>query len=403
MAELKGIKHLIKSQLASLSWSLDKRRHPRRVEMVQTLLSAGFSPALARSLAARLPRGLDSQGMNKWMRAVLIRNLSAWNRPDRLWERGGTWALVGPTGSGKTTTLAKLAARAVDALGADQVALVTLDAYRIGAYEQTRSYADLLGVELVRVTVPEALLPAMNGIAHKKFVLLDTPGLSPRDERIADFRKHLDASGARQVLVLAAGMQGPLVETMLTVYGGPHLAACILTKLDEGGLTGPAIDGLIRHRLPVACLTSGQRVPEDLYPAHTQVLIDRALRARQPEIFRMHEEDWPLLEETEQEDQRLALSGRRTAPKPQDHAHPIRVESGAVRQRRVRMPPRAGLEPVGRTAFAGGRHGQKCNAAAGLPPYAGMDPGTREGLRRLRAESGQPGRCGGTGRARGRC
>jgi flagellar biosynthesis protein FlhF len=306
LAELKGIKHLIRNQLASLSWSLDKRRHPRRVEMVQTLLNAGFSPALARSLAARLPRGLDIQGMNKWLRAVLIRNLAAWNKPDRLWEQGGIWALVGPTGAGKTTTLAKLAARAVDALGAHQVALVTLDAYRIGAYEQTRTYADLLGVELVRVDAAEKFLPAMKGIVHKKLVLLDTPGLSPRDERIADFQKQLAAAGARQLLVLPAGMQGSMVETMLMAYGGPHLTACILTKLDEGGLTGPAIDGLIRHRLPVACLASGQRVPEDLYPAHAQVLIDRALRARQPDIFRMHEEDWPLLGETEHEGQRHA-------------------------------------------------------------------------------------------------
>ena len=150
MAELKGIKHLIKSQLASLSWSLDKRRHPRRVEMVQMLLNAGFSPMLTRSLAARLPRGLDSQGMNRWLRAVLIRNLAAWSKLDRLWQQRGIWALVGPTGAGKTTTLAKLASRAVDALGAHQIALVTLDAYRIGAYEQTQTYADLLGVELVQ-------------------------------------------------------------------------------------------------------------------------------------------------------------------------------------------------------------------------------------------------------------
>lgn len=306
MAELKGISHLIRNQLASLSWSLDKRRHPRRVEMVQVLLNAGISPALARSLAARLPRGLDSQGMNKWLRAVLIRNLAAWNKPDNLWQQRGAWALVGPTGSGKTTTLAKLAARAVDAVGARQVALASLDAYRIGAHEQTRTYADLLGVELIRLDTPEALPLALRKFAHKQVVLLDTPGFSPRDERIASLRAQLDAMGARQLLVLPAGMQGPVVETMLSAYGGPQLIACILTKLDEGGLIGPAMDGLIRHRLPVACLTSGQRVPEDLYAAQPQVLIDRALRARQPDAYRMHEEDWPLLEDAEDKAQRHA-------------------------------------------------------------------------------------------------
>lgn len=306
MAELKGIKRLIKDQLANLAWSADKRRHPMRVEMVQTLLNAGFSSWLARGLAARLPRGMDSAGMNKWLRAVLIRNLSAWPVPDAMWSHGGIWALVGPTGAGKTTTLAKLASRAVDALGAHQVALVSMDAYRIGAYEQARTYAGLLGMDLARVDKPEDLAAALEKLRGKKLILIDTPGLSPRDERINDLQRQLSSVGARQVLVMAAGMQGPVVETMLAAYGGRSLAACILSKLDEGGLVGPALDGLIRHRLPVACLASGQRVPEDLHPAQPHLLIDRALRARQPEVFRIHEEDWPLLSETEGEAHRHA-------------------------------------------------------------------------------------------------
>ena len=300
MAELKGIKQLIKGQLTSLSWSVDKRRHPMRIALVQTLLNAGFSPWLARSLAARLPRGMDEQGMNKWLRAVLIRNFPAWNKPDTLWTQGGIWALVGPTGAGKTTTLAKLAARAVDALGAHQLAMVTMDAYRIGAYEQTRTYAELLGVELVKVHAAENLAAALDTVRNKKLVLLDTPGLSPRDERVVHFQKQLSAVGAHQVLMMPSGVQGPVVEATLAAYGGQRLAACILSKLDEGGLIGPALDGLIRHRLPVAFLASGQRVPEDLYPAQTQVLIDRALRARLPDVYRMHEEDWPLIDQTEE-------------------------------------------------------------------------------------------------------
>ncbi|MGA7179844.1 MAG: flagellar biosynthesis protein FlhF [Thiobacillaceae bacterium] len=296
MVELKGIKQLIKGQLANLSWSVDKRRHPMRVEMVQTLLIAGFSPWLARSLAARMPRGMDVQGMNRWLRAVLIRNLPAWNKPDSIWMRGGTWALVGPTGAGKTTTLAKLATRAADVLGANQVALVTMDAYRIGAYDQARTYADLLNVELIKVNAAENLAAALATVRHKKVVLLDTPGLSPRDERIVHLLEVLSSVGAHRLLVMPSGVQGPVVEATLAAYGGHGLAACILSKLDEGGLLGPALDGLIRHRLPVACLASGQRVPEDLYPAQPQALIDRALRARQLDVYRMHEEDWPLIE-----------------------------------------------------------------------------------------------------------
>lgn len=301
MAELKGIKQLIKGQLANLSWSIDKRRHPMRIALVQALLNAGFSPWLARSLAARLPRGMDEQAMKKWLRAVLIRNLAAWHKPDTMWMQGGIWALVGPTGAGKTTTLAKLAARGIDALGAHQVAMVTLDTYRIGAYEQTSTYADLLGVELVKVNATDDLTTALETMLRsKKLVLLDTPGLSPSDERVASMQRQLDAIGAHRVLVMPSGLQGALVEVTLAAYRGQRLTACILSKLDEGGLIGPALDGLIRHRLPVAFLASGQRVPEDIHPAQAQVLIDRALRARQPDVYRMHEEDWPLIDRTEE-------------------------------------------------------------------------------------------------------
>jgi flagellar biosynthesis protein FlhF len=299
VAELKGVKQLIKDQLANLSWSVEKRRHPMRVELVRTLLNAGFSPPLARGLAARVSRKLDSHGINRWLRAVLIHNLSAWQKHDLMWVRGGAWALVGPTGAGKTTTLAKLAARAVDALGAHRVTLMTLDTYRIGAYEQIRTYADLLGVELLKAGAPEELASVLDTVRDGKLVLLDTPGLSPNDARIAGLQRQLAAANVQRVLVMTAAVQGPVVESTLAAYGTPSLAGCILSKLDEGGLIGPALDGLIRHRLPLAGLASGQRVPEDLYVAQPQVLIDRALRARQSKIFRMHEEDWPLIDGAE--------------------------------------------------------------------------------------------------------
>jgi flagellar biosynthesis protein FlhF len=306
MAELKGIKQLIKEQLSSLTWSMDKRRHPMRIRLVQAMLNAGFSPLLARNLAARLPKGLDEQGMNKWLRAVLIRNLAAWPDMDLPWKRGGIWALVGPTGSGKTTTLAKLASRAVDALGAHQVALASMDAYRIGAFEQMRTYADLLGVEAIMIDSPKDLAKELSGLPGSKLVLLDTPGFSPRDERTARLQSQIDAVSANRLLVMTSGMQGALVESTLVAYGGKGLTGCVLSKLDEGGQIGPALDGLIRHRLAVACLASGQRVPEDLYPAHAQLLIDRALRAKQPDVYRMHEEDWPLMTESGDEARRHA-------------------------------------------------------------------------------------------------
>ena len=148
LAELSRLRGMLQNQLAGFAWGAARRRDPARVALMQTLFAAGFGSSLARTLAARLPRGLDPDAAQRWLRQVLIRNLPVQPRDADLLARGGRYALVGSTGSGKTTTLAKLAARGVDIHGAAQVALVAADAYRIGAAAQLTVYADLLGVSL---------------------------------------------------------------------------------------------------------------------------------------------------------------------------------------------------------------------------------------------------------------
>ncbi len=293
LKELAQLRGLLQNQLAGFAWSAAKRRDPQRVVLMQTLFAAGFGSTLARTLAARLPRGLSQETAHTWLRQVLIRNLPVISRADELMARGQTLALVGPTGAGKTTTLAKLAERGVRLHGADQVALVSGDAYRIGAQTQLQVYADLLGVECLVVSQPEDYSSVLRALARKHLVLVDTSGFSPKDPRVAQILA-LDALGVRRVLVLAASQQGAAIEQAVAAFGR-GATACILSKLDESPQPGAALDSLIRHRLPLAYVTSGQRVPEDLHAPNAAYLIDRTLKSGQLATpYALKQQDWPL-------------------------------------------------------------------------------------------------------------
>jgi flagellar biosynthesis protein FlhF len=305
--ELSRLRSLLQNQLAGFAWGAARRRDPIRVAVMQTLFAAGFGSMLARTLAARLPRGLDTDAAQRWLRQVLIRNLPVLGREADLLAQGGCYALVGSTGSGKTTTLAKLAARGVDVHGAAQVALVAADAYRIGAAAQLTVYADLLGVSLHVAEDLASLARLLPELAAKKLVLIDTAGFAPSDPRIREGQA-LDALGVRRLAVISASQQGAAIEQAMARFG-QGAAACILTKLDETPQPGAALDGLIRHRLPLAYISGGQRVPEDLHVPNAAYLIDRALKGGQLATpYALQAEDWPLFAgvEAERAEQRTA-------------------------------------------------------------------------------------------------
>jgi flagellar biosynthesis protein FlhF len=291
--ELARLRGLLQNQLAGLAWSTARRRDPRRVALLQALFAAGFGSALSRTLAARLPRQLDSEAAMRWLRQVLVRNLPVLPRGADPIAQGGVYALVGPTGAGKTTTLAKLAERGVRAHGAAHVALVSADAFRIGAEAQLRTYADLLGVECHVAGALPALAQTLGRLSSRALVLIDTSGYSPADPRVPLIQE-LDRLGVQRLLVLSASQQGAAIEQALARFGR-GAAACILSKLDETPQPGAALDALVRHRLPLAYVSSGQRVPEDLHAPNSAYLVDRALKGGQLATpYALKTEDWPL-------------------------------------------------------------------------------------------------------------
>ncbi|MBI5330369.1 MAG: flagellar biosynthesis protein FlhF [Betaproteobacteria bacterium] len=295
--ELRQLRGLVEGQLAGFAWGGLTRRDPLHAEVMKRLLAAGFSNAFSNHLLGRLPQDeADLERALKWLRGALARNLKLADTD--IIEQGGVYALVGPTGVGKTTTVAKLAARAVLRHGANKVALVTTDTYRIGAQDQLRIYGRILGVPVFAVRDESDLELTLSDLATRHLVLIDTVGMSQRDKRVAEQINLLcgDSSTVQRLLLLGAPCQGVTLEEVARAYAGPGLIGSVLTKIDEALTFGPVLDVAMRHELPLHFITNGQRVPEDLHLANAAYLIDRAFRLNRAESpFSPAEDDYPIL------------------------------------------------------------------------------------------------------------
>jgi flagellar biosynthesis protein FlhF len=214
------------------------------------------------------------------VRSALGRRLHMIDSDADIIDRGGVYALVGPTGAGKTTTTAKLAARCVVRHGADKLALVTTDGYRIGAHEQLRIYGRILGVPVFAVRDAADLRQTLADLADKHMVLIDTVGMSQRDKMVAEQAAMLLGAGpVQRLLLLNATCRGDTLDDVIRAYDGPDLAGCIFTKVDEAAALGPVLDVCVRHQLELHYVANGQRVPEDLHLPNRSYLLHRVLRA----------------------------------------------------------------------------------------------------------------------------
>lgn len=279
--EIKQLRSLLQSQLAGFAWSDMEHKTPNRTELFRHLLTAGFSATLIRQLTQKLPPQYEGEVAQKWARSALIHNLKCMDPQHDPIERGGIYALVGPTGVGKTTTVAKLAARATMRHGAQNVALITTDTYRIGAQDQLRIYGKILGVPVFSVQNEGDLQLTLADLYSRKIILIDTVGMSQRDARVQAQLEMFSQTGrpVERLLLLAANADGHTLEDVVRHYRGDGLAGAIISKIDEALALGPGLDVVIRHRLRLFYVTNGQRVPEDIHAAHAELLIDRAMRA----------------------------------------------------------------------------------------------------------------------------
>lgn len=291
LSEIKSMRNLLQEQMACQSWSDMQQRDPVRSGLLRDMLNVGFSPMLSRQLLEKTPPdgGID------WLRRILGHNLRVATQKEDVVARGGVYALVGPTGVGKTTTTAKLAARAVVRYGADKVALVTTDSYRIGAHEQLKIYGKILGVSVHAVRDTEDLKLTLSGLKHKHLVLIDTMGVGQRDSRVAEQAQMFDAVGVQRLLLLNATSSGGTLDDVVKMYGGSSVIGCIPTKLDEAVTLGTVLDVVVRHKLVMYYVASGQRVPEDLHQVNLDYLLHRVFKdvGKTSPAFDMHETELP--------------------------------------------------------------------------------------------------------------
>ena len=277
--EIQDIRSLLEQQLAGFAWGELSRTSPVRAQLMAELLETGFSALLARRMTQDQPAGITLDEGRRRVATILDRRLRMFDSKTDPIDRGGIYALVGPTGVGKTTTTAKLAARSVVRYGADKVALLTTDGYRIGAVEQLRIYGRILGIPVHAVNDGHELRQTLAALADKHIVLIDTVGMSQRDQMVAEQSDMLASSGdVKRLLLLNATSRGEMLDDVIRSYAGSDVVGCILSKIDETTTLAPVIDAAVRHDLPVAYLANGQRVPEDLHLPNRKYILHRVFK-----------------------------------------------------------------------------------------------------------------------------
>jgi flagellar biosynthesis protein FlhF len=282
--EIRDLRRLLEGGFARLAWRQARHEDPWKAWVLDELAAIGLTSEVAWRIAESAPADLRAADRAQIPLALLARSLPLVE--DRTCEAGGVVALVGPTGAGKTTTIAKLAARWCAQHGADQVALVSTDGFRIGAREQLRTFARILGVALHAADNGADLARVLGRVATRKLVLIDTAGFGPREPGFAEQLQMLrsGAAHARVLLALPAPSEAAALQTAVAAYRALAPSGCVLTKIDEAASLGAALSVAVGASLPIAYLCNGQRVPEDLHGAHRRriwlVKLAAALRGR---------------------------------------------------------------------------------------------------------------------------
>ncbi len=275
--EMASIRQLLEHQLSGLMWQDMAQKDPSRALLVDRLTAIGLTEQVADQIAGYVPSHVNEQ--EGWQYALKLISEQINTTNNDIIHRGGVVALVGPTGVGKTTTIAKLAARFAQIHGADQVAMISTDSYRIAGFEQLVTYGRIIGCQ-VKLAKDDATLDVLlQQYSKKKLVLIDTAGMGQRDMRLADHLTRLIANARvkiRNYLVLSANTQQRVMQENVDRFKKVPLAGCIYTKLDESVSVGEIISTSIQNGLPIGYLTDGQRVPEDIKVANAEKLVNLA-------------------------------------------------------------------------------------------------------------------------------
>lgn len=280
--ELKSLRDLMQSQLNVLEWDRYSQRHPVRTILLNLLTELGLGTDIIELLLSRLG-DLNADPQKVWQKALALLSKALPVKSTDILSRGGRIALVGSTGVGKTTTIAKLAARFSHHHGKRAVALITTDNFRIGAHEQLQHFARMLEIPLLTASNSEELTDRLGMLEDKKLVLIDTAGMSQTDVRLSE-QFHQLKTGSPEIkpyLVLSANTQMQALNETVKNFDKVKLDGAIVTKLDESASLGGIMTTAIRYQLPMTYCGTGQRVPEDLKTIKGHQLVSRAVSLMQ--------------------------------------------------------------------------------------------------------------------------
>ncbi|MFC3120396.1 flagellar biosynthesis protein FlhF [Agaribacter flavus] len=264
-AELESIKNVLKFQVSELSEERKRRNNPVHHYLHEQLIGMGISEQLCQQFINFLPHQIDEKEGWKYLLNLLSNRLVVGSND--ILNQAGIVALVGPTGTGKTTTLAKLAAKYAQKYGSDQVALITIDTYRIAAFEQLATYGRIIGCSVKKAQNADELNQILYQMRNKRLILIDTAGFSQRDARLIEQLNEYEnglSVDIKKYLVLPAGSQYKVLNETVKTYSHTDIRGCIFSKLDECYSLGEALSVVIENDLSLSYVTDGQRVPEDI-------------------------------------------------------------------------------------------------------------------------------------------
>lgn len=283
--EMKDMRALLDAKLSSIATIPQPGGQLLRNDLMDRLLDSGFSRNLVTKIVNRL-------GNHKQLETALAKSQEMLTRvlpiaDDRLLEHGGIAALVGSTGVGKTTTIAKLAAQFILKHGSRDIALITTDNYRIGAHEQINTYGKILDVPVRVAADAEELRQHIDSLSDKRLILIDTAGMSQRDLRLAEQLRTLQHNDLpiQSYLVMSATTQYKAALEIMDAFQTLEPQATILTKFDEAVSKATALSALIERRMPLSFVTDGQQVPEDIYAPDADELIQQCMLPNEDEQF----------------------------------------------------------------------------------------------------------------------
>lgn len=276
--ELSALRELLQHQVADLMDAKQQRQRPQQNFVSKQLVDLGLSYPLANQLVDFIPAGSNERDAGRYALQLLMNRICVAGHD--LLSKSGVVAFLGPTGTGKTTTLAKLAAQYAKKYGSDSIALLTIDTFRIGAFEQLQTYGKVIGCVVRQAASGQELADMLFQLRHKRMIFIDTAGFSQRDSRLIKQLEQFNntSMAVNKYLVLQANTQYPALEKAVQAYGEVPLEGCILTKLDECYSLGEALSTVVEHKLPLSYVTDGQNVPEDIQLADAKSLVSVAAK-----------------------------------------------------------------------------------------------------------------------------